>query len=95
MRGGRLVAIVSKIGDDLIFAGGPSTTYHTILEISARVELRTIVHGPGHPRFFGLNMYQDEKYTTTVGGDYKQDGIAATQIFRIRFRDLYLLLTSF
>lgn len=75
MCAGRLVAIVTKIVDDLLASGASSTSDHIILAVSARVELGTILHRPGNLHYFCLNINQHENNATTVEGHEKLDGI--------------------
>lgn len=94
MHCGRLVAIISKIFDDLLLSGIRYTTDPIIKEIAARVEIITIVHGPGHLRYFCPGHHQYGNCAKTLAGDDKLEGIGSISICRLRSRDLVALLPS-
>lgn len=57
-QGGKRVAIIARIVEDLLLAGRPATTEPLIANIIARIEFETIAYGPGHLSNFGLNLHQ-------------------------------------
>lgn len=63
---GKLSVSCGKIVDDLIFAGKPKTFDKLINEFNEKFSLGTLVHGPGHPRFFGLKIYKEDDYRTSI-----------------------------
>lgn len=59
MRHEKIVAFIAKIVGDLLLSVAHDGTDTIIEAPSAQVELRTIVHGPGRLRYFGLKLDQN------------------------------------
>lgn len=90
----QLAAIISNIVDDLLLARLPAITDPIIAKISARIDLGTIVHKPGHLRYFQLNLQQAADLSTSADSDDKLNGAFSMQISLLCFRDLLSPLTT-
>lgn len=89
------VAVVARFVNYLLVAGLPATKNPMISAIKEKGDLVTIVHGPGHLRYFRLNLHQLNDFSTTVGGDDKLEVFSSSSIsLRRGRRKLYTFLTS-
>lgn len=70
--------------DDSIIPRPPSVTHRIIADIDVQVKLGRISHGAGLPRFFRLNLRQDEYFAIFVHGDGKLEALSVPHIFSQR-----------
>lgn len=94
VRNSRLVAIIATIVYELQRAVILETTDPIVSAIAAKVELGTVVHGPGHLRYFGLNIHQQDDYYTVANGDGKLRSMQNMPFTGLRRRDLDIILSS-
>lgn len=63
------VSLAAKIIAYILLCGLDHVVPSVMAQIDARCTLGTIVHGPGHLRYFGLNLNQRDDMASSVDGD--------------------------
>lgn len=94
IKNSRVVAVLSKIFEDLILAGHRSLTNPLAKSINHKFPLGTVRHGPGLIRFFGLNVRHFGDFSITVDGDDKLDALNNMQLSLCCRRDADFPLNS-
>lgn len=67
----KLNMLCGKTVDELIFTGQPTNIDRIISGFNKKCSLGTIVHGSGHLRLLGLELYQKYDYSTYIDADDK------------------------
>ena len=83
---GELILVAAKIVDDIILTGKPRQTEQFLNAFNDRFKLGSIASGPGHLRFYGLNIIQHSDFSSTVGADDKLNALEAFPLTRGRRR---------
>lgn len=81
-----LFALAANIFDAISLCGLDHIVPSVIDQSYACFTLGTIIHGPEHPRYFGLYLFQREDMSVSVDGDVKLTGIHSMSISRLRRR---------
>lgn len=79
-----VVSILAKKVNFGLIAVSPKITERVIDKIDGTFELGTIVHEPGPPRFFGLNLVQNADWTMSCDGDDKLSALSRMLLSRSR-----------
>lgn len=91
---GRFNALIPKLVHDFLPTGLESLVHDIITTINQRFLLGTIAHGPGHLRYFGINILQEANLSVTVEADDKPLEISSATISRGRRGDQLSLLAT-
>lgn len=94
IKDGHLVSNIAKIVAVLFHAGHTTATGDIYGNSSTWIQLCIILHGPGHLKYFGLNLFQNDDFSTHVHRDENLAGVFSVQLSRLLRRDLFSLLTS-
>lgn len=91
---GQISVLCAKIVDDILFAGQPPDVDKLISGFNRKFTLGTIVHAPGHLRFFGLNIYHLDDYSISIYSGDKLMLLEQAPIPRTRRRQIDSDLTD-
>lgn len=72
----RVVAMVTKIVDELLLKGVPHIIPDIIVQMADGFTFGTVSQDPGYSVFFGLNIKQADNMSFTIVGDDTLNGIA-------------------
>lgn len=89
-----LNALLAKIGDDILICGLFNHVDDKVTMIQRKLTLRTITHGHGLIRFFGLNIVQNNHYSVTIDGDDKIAAIDKNAVTRVKRHELESRLSA-
>lgn len=76
--------IVAKLVDYLNAAGHGVIAQNSICNFKKKVELGTVLSGPGKMRFFGLTVEEAKDFTIKTDADDKLTGVREYTISRTR-----------
>lgn len=68
----------------MFFAVHPADMDKLIEGLNQKITLGTVVHGPGHLRFFGLNIHKYYYYYTSIDENYNMQALEHAPIQRTR-----------
>lgn len=80
----KMVLTAAKIVDDMDITGEMDAVDYFIKKLNEKFELGTVAHGPGRPRFFGMNIAQKENYSCYIDADDKLGALAPCPITHVR-----------
>lgn len=83
---GKLVLLVSKIGDDSFLTSTDEALRDFIISFNEKFKPGDVVHGPGTIRFYGTTISQDEDYSVSIHADDKLNKLEPYPISHSRRR---------
>ena len=81
-RAGTLKLLVAKIVDDLLITGTPDETKQFIKVFDSKYKFGSVISGRGHLRFFGLNILQNDDFSSTIDGNEKLEALQPVPLTR-------------
>ena len=90
----KLSLLVAKIVDDLLVTGLPEVVRAFLQKFNMRYKLGTVAHGPGRLRFYGMNIVQEDDFSSYIDADDKLASLETFPLTRLRRREVDSPLTT-